>query len=114
MATLQSPALYEIRVEGILGNRWTAWFEGLQIISDASQTVIRGWLPDQSALHGVLVKVGDLGLSLISVRRLDPGGAEEATPAMRHQPDTGIISAARETRAVRSEQPQIRTEDSDR
>lgn len=67
----QSPARYEIRVEGILGQRWTAWFEGLQLSSDGSQTVLCGWLPDQPALHGVLDKVRDLGLSLISVRRLE-------------------------------------------
>jgi hypothetical protein len=72
-----SSARYEIRVEGVLGKRWTAWFGGLQISSDGSQTVIYGRLPDQPALHGVLVKIGDLGLSLISVRRLDSDGAEE-------------------------------------
>jgi hypothetical protein len=67
-----APARYEIRVDGVLGKHWTAWFEGLQISSDGSQTVMHGSLPDQPALHGVLVKVCDLGLSLISVRRLDP------------------------------------------
>jgi hypothetical protein len=72
-----SPARYEIRVEGVLGKRWTAWFGGLQISSDGGQTVIYGWLPDQPALHGLLIKIGDLGLSLISVRRLDSAGAEE-------------------------------------
>jgi hypothetical protein len=68
----RSQARYEIRIEGVLGQHWAAWFDGLQISSDASQTVIRGWLPDQPALHGVLAKVRDLGLSLISVRRLEP------------------------------------------
>jgi hypothetical protein len=75
-----SPARYEIRVEGVLGKGWGAWFEGLQISSDGSQTVLCGWLPDQPALHGVLVKVRDLGLSLISVRQLDPSAAEETSP----------------------------------
>jgi hypothetical protein len=73
MSDTQSPARYEIRVEGVLGEHWTSWFDGLQINSDDSQTVISGWLPDQPALHGVLVKVCDLGLSLISVRRLNQG-----------------------------------------
>lgn len=76
-----SPARYEIRVEGVLAKRWTAWFDGLQISRDGSQTVICGWLPDQPALHGVLVKVRDLGLSLISVRRLNPG---ETQASQRH------------------------------
>jgi hypothetical protein len=76
----QSPARYEIRVEGVLDQRWTAWFEGLQVTSEGSQTVISGPLPDQPALHGVLIKVRDLGMCLISVRRLDPDQAGQASP----------------------------------
>jgi hypothetical protein len=75
-----SPARYEIRVQGVLDQRWTTWFEGLQVISEGSQTVICGLLPDQPALHGVLIKVRDLGMCLISVRRLDPDDAGEACP----------------------------------
>lgn len=71
-----SPARYEIRVEGVLARHWTAWFDGLQVTSGGSQTVIEGWLPDQPALHGVLVKVRDLGLTLVSVRRLGRGGQD--------------------------------------
>jgi hypothetical protein len=63
---------YEIRVNGILDERWTAWFEGLQVSSDGEETVISGPVADQAALHGLLTKVRDLGLFLISVRRLDP------------------------------------------
>ena len=66
-------ARYEIRVEGVLDQCWTAWFEGLEIDSDDSQTVISGAVADQAALHGLLNRVCDLGLVLISVRRLDPG-----------------------------------------
>lgn len=66
------PAQYEIRVDGALDDRWVAWFEGLHVSSDGRQTVIRGLLPDQPALHGLLAKVRDLGLCLISVRRLNP------------------------------------------
>ena len=62
---------YEIRVKGILDGRWTAWFEDLQVASDGDETVICGPVVDQAALHGVLTKVRDLGLFLISVRRLD-------------------------------------------
>jgi hypothetical protein len=65
-------ARYEIRVEGILDQRWTAWFEGLEIDSDHNQTVISGSVTDQAALHGLLNKVRDLGLVLICVRRLEP------------------------------------------
>ena len=64
---------YEIRIEGVLDERWRDWFEGLEITNDDDrQTVISGALPDQSALHGVLAKVRDLGMSLVSVSRSDP------------------------------------------
>ena len=63
---------YEIRVKGVLDQRWTAWFEDLQITSDGQETVISGPVADQAALHGLLTKVRDLGLYLISVRHLDP------------------------------------------
>ena len=65
-------SLYEIRVNGVLDGRWTAWFEGLHVSSHGSQTLISGRVADQAALHGVLNKIRDLGLVLISVRRLDP------------------------------------------
>jgi hypothetical protein len=69
MATV--PARYEIRVEGALGENWhwSAWFDGLQVTSQGRITVISGVLPDQPALHGVLNRVRDLGLCLISVHR---------------------------------------------
>jgi hypothetical protein len=63
---------YEIRVKGILDRRWAAWFEDLQVSSDGEETVISGPVADQAALHGLLTKVRDLGLFLISVRHLDP------------------------------------------
>jgi hypothetical protein len=63
---------YEIRVKGILDQRWTAWFENLHVSSDGQETVICGPVADQAALHGLLTKVRDLGLFLISVRHLDP------------------------------------------
>ena len=64
---------YEIHVEGVLDARWSAWFEGLRVASDASgQTTISGSVADQAALHGLLAKVRDLGLPLIAVRRIGP------------------------------------------
>jgi len=74
-----SPACYEIRVEGLLDSRWEAWFSGLQFKTDGAQTVISGLLPDQPALHGLLAKIRDLGLCLISVRQLDPHETENGT-----------------------------------
>ena len=79
------PAHYEIRVEGVLGERWAGWFEGLQVSSEAGETIISGPVTDQPALHGVLVKVRDLGMCLISVRRLDPGEAGTTTLEGSHR-----------------------------
>jgi hypothetical protein len=74
------PALYEIRVDGVLDDRWADWFGGLQVSNDGMKTVIAGLLPDQPALHGLLTKIRDLGLTLISVRQLDAGDTEDEAP----------------------------------
>ncbi len=71
MNASSGPAQYEIRVAGVLDDRWAAWFDGLQISGQSEETVICGLVADQPALHGLLTKVRDLGLCLISVRRLD-------------------------------------------
>jgi hypothetical protein len=76
MTASGGPARYEIRVAGVLDGRWAAWFGGLQISGQGEETVICGLVADQPALHGLLTKVRDLGLCLISVRRLDTGQAE--------------------------------------
>jgi len=74
------PAWYEIRVAGVLDSRWAAWFDGLQVSGYSEETVIFGLLTDQPALHGLLAKVRDLGLTLIAVRRLDPRSGKEDAP----------------------------------
>ena len=64
---------YEIRVTGRLDTRWAAWFDGLSLRHESDgTTTIHGPVPDQAALHGVLVRVRDVGLPLISVTRIDP------------------------------------------
>lgn len=61
---------YEIRVQGHLDGRWAAWFDGLSLTHESDgTTVIHGSLTDQSALHGLLSKVRDLGIPLIAVNR---------------------------------------------
>ncbi|MCL4489788.1 MAG: hypothetical protein M1132_11465 [Chloroflexi bacterium] len=69
---MDDPACYEIRLEEHLDERWTAWFEGLEIRHEAGETILRGEMADQPALFGVLGKVRDLGLTLISVQRVSP------------------------------------------
>jgi hypothetical protein len=71
-----TPEHYEIRLEGVLHEGWSTWFEGLRVRADGTQTVITGQLADQSELHGVLAQIRDLGMCLISVRRID---ADETT-----------------------------------
>ena len=69
----EPPACYEIRVDGVLDSRWSTWFEDLTVTGDAGgQTVIAGPVADQAALHGLLAKICDLNLTLISVRRIGP------------------------------------------
>jgi hypothetical protein len=65
-------------VRGVLDHHWSGWFDGLQVSSDAhGQTLITGPIVDQAALHGLLAKVRDLGLPLLSVRQLSPGHQSE-------------------------------------
>ena len=62
---------YEIRVKGRLGSRWTAWFDGLDITTEGDgTTVIRGPVVDQAALHGLLQKLRDIGIPLLSLTEL--------------------------------------------
>ena len=75
-----APARYEIRVGGVLDARWAAWFGCLQIENDGRETVVSGSFADQAALHGVLAKVRDLGLTLIAVHRLDHAESREREP----------------------------------
>jgi hypothetical protein len=64
---------YEIRVKGVLGSSWSAWFDGLRVTSvEPGQTTIAGPVAGQAALHGLLAKIRDLGLELLEVRRTDP------------------------------------------
>ena len=62
---------YEIRVNGHLGTRWAAWFDGLAITSESDgTTVLRGSVIDQAALHGLLQKLRDVGIPLISLTQV--------------------------------------------
>jgi hypothetical protein len=68
---MNTPQDYEIRIEGHLGSSWSSWFEGMVIRHEESgETVLFGSLTDQTAVHGVLMKIRDLGLPLVSVQRL--------------------------------------------
>lgn len=67
--------LYEIRVKGNLDLRWSDWFDGFSITPvDDGETLLIGSVVDQAALHGMLHKIRDLGLPLLSVQRLEGDG----------------------------------------
>ena len=69
---------YEIRVDGLLGTRWAAWFDGLSVTRESDgTTVLRGSVVDQAALHGLLQKLRDVGIPLISLRQVPPDKAPE-------------------------------------
>jgi len=68
---LGQPTVYQIRIKGYLGHKWIDWFEGLTItLEEDGDTLLSGPVVDQAALHGLLKKVRDLGLLLISVNRV--------------------------------------------
>ena len=73
------PLVYQIRIEGHLGTQWTDWFEGLTItLEDNGDTLLTGPVVDQAALHGVLRKVRDLGMLLVSAILVTSSQAEES------------------------------------
>jgi hypothetical protein len=76
-----NPGRYEIRLRGHLDSRWAAWFDGLSLTNSSDgTTVIRGPVADQAALHGLLQKVRDMGLALVSVTQVEAG--QPSTPAI--------------------------------
>jgi len=71
------PTVYQIRIKGQLGRQWTDWFEGLTLtLEDNGEMLLTGPVIDQAALHGVLRKVRDLGMPLLSVFRVTRGQAD--------------------------------------
>jgi hypothetical protein len=71
----EKATIYQIKVEGQLGPEWSDWFEGLSIAQEEDgTTLLTGPVADQSALHGLLKKVRDLGMPLVSVNRLETDG----------------------------------------
>ena len=92
-ATTGSPAAegdhvqhYEIRVNGRLGSRWSAWFDGLIVETDPDgTTAIRGPVVDQAALHGLLQKLRDVGIPLLSLTPIPSNTSTELTAHPNHK-----------------------------
>ena len=78
--TFDKPATYAIRVKGNLEQTWSDWFEGLTIVPQHNdETLLTGRVVDQSALHGLLAKISNLGLPLLLVRRVEDASEEGAS-----------------------------------
>ena len=82
---------YEIKIKGLLDDHWQQWFEGMTLKrqegAEANQdsTLIRGWIVDQPALHGLLAKIRDLNLTLISVREISASDLCGQEPEQNHE-----------------------------
>ena len=61
---------YEVHLEGALDPKWSTWFEGLTMKVEGGETVLVGEVPDQPALYGLIERIRDLGLPLVSVKRI--------------------------------------------
>ena len=86
--TPSQPVVYQIRIKGHLSHQWTNWFEGLTItLEEDGNTLLSGPVVDQAALHGLLKKIRDLGMPLVSVSLVEPGPPSTLEPGQADQSD---------------------------
>jgi len=79
-------SIYHIRVKGILDEKWSDWFDGFTITPQADdETLLVGPVPDQSALHGLLTKIRDLGLPLLLVKRVEAASGEAKASSLTEE-----------------------------
>ena len=87
--------VYQIRIKGHLSRQWTDWFGGLTItLEDNGDTLVTGPVIDQAALHGLLRKVRDLGMPLLSVNRVEPSPSTPSTLLRTSSLETGQADAS--------------------
>jgi hypothetical protein len=78
--------IYQIRVKGHLGSNWADWFDGMNFTKEANgDTLLTGPVIDQAALHGLLRKVRDVGIPLLSFLKVEPNQDDAADEGLRHQ-----------------------------
>ena len=76
MKKYDEPAVYQIRLKGTLDPSWSDWFDNFNITTSEDETILAGPVTDQAALHGVLTKINDLGLAIISITQ-EEGAQDE-------------------------------------
>jgi hypothetical protein len=85
----EEPAQYEIRLQGRLASRWAAQFDGMTLTThEDGTTVLKGPVVDQAALHGLLTKLRDIGLPLVTVTQLDAEPQPTSLPPLAASPPT--------------------------
>lgn len=77
---------YKILIKGDLPSRWATWFDGMSLTADDDATCLEGFVVDQAALYGLLDRVRDVGLPLLSVNRLDADGAHASPTSYNSHP----------------------------
>jgi hypothetical protein len=83
--SFDQPGFYRIHVKGKLDLKWKDWFDGFEITYTNGDTLLTGTVPDQAALHGILAKINDLGLTLISVNILPQAGKDNSNSDHEYQ-----------------------------
>lgn len=66
-----TPVSYRIRLKEQLDEKWSEWFENMEISTEGEETILSGRVTDQAALHGLLIRIRDLNLTLLSVKQID-------------------------------------------
>jgi hypothetical protein len=78
---MRTPVCYTIRVEGLIEESWSSWFEGMTIEhEEGGETVLSGPLVDEAAVYGILTKIRDLGLPLVELKRIEAGAKVPHVP----------------------------------
>ncbi len=83
----QSAQFYRIRLKGHLDKKWSDWFDDMNICHDGANSILTGPLVDQAALHGVLIKIRDLNLTLLSVKRIERDHSSCDDAKISHEPE---------------------------
>ena len=95
------PMIYQVRIKGHLGRQWTEWLGGMTITPEENgDTLLTGPVVDQAALYGLLRKVRDVGMPLLSVNHFEPDPADAAQQPLREGHESNRLDELRTTRCA--------------